>query len=97
VTSLIFLLTNQLTLEKTFFFFSEVEELDLHSLSKHINLSLLYKLCEEQHLSHNSQAVYLLIPVKPLGFSLSAAPEVVPACDLDDAATILDAVDPGDA
>ena len=78
---------------------SKAEDLDLNSLSKHKNLSLLHKLHEEQYLSRNSQAVYLLIPVKPLGFSLSAAPEVevVPACDLDEAATILDAVDPGDA
>ena len=47
---------------------------------------------------HISETLYLLIPVKPLGFSLSAAAEVevVPACDLDEATTILD-VDPGDA
>jgi len=86
-------------LKKTFFFLSKVEDLDSDSLSKHRDLSLLYKLHEEQYLSHISQALYLLIPVKPLGFSLSAAAEVevVPACDLDEAETILDAVDPGDA
>lgn len=86
-------------MKKTVFFLSKVEDLDSDSLSKHRNLSLLYKLHEEQYLSHISQVLYLLIPVKPLGFSLPAAAEVevVPACDLDEAETILDAVDPGDA
>ena len=43
---------------------------------------------------------YLLIPVKPFGFSLSAAAAdavVVPACDLADAITIFVPVVPGGA
>lgn len=43
--------------------------------------------------------LYLLIPVNPLGFSLSAAvdAEEVPACDLAEATAILAAVEPGGA
>lgn len=53
-------------------------------------------------MSHISEALplslYLLIPVKLLGLSLTAAVEVavVPVCDLAEATTTLGAVDPAD-